>query len=45
MIIVEKNTGPKIPYEVNGTVITFDDELSLKLQKLQKDLCPWTWTR
>lgn len=37
MIIIEKNAGPKIPYEVEGTKITFDDELSLKLSKLQKD--------
>ena len=37
MIVIEKNKGPKIPYEVNGTTITFDDELSLKLAKLEKD--------
>ena len=37
MIIVEKNAGPKIPYEVEGYRITFDDELSLKLNKYQKD--------
>lgn len=37
MIIIEKNEGTKIPYEVSGTTITFDDELSLKLSKLQKD--------
>lgn len=37
MIIVEKNAGPKIPYTVEGTKITFDDELSLKLAKLEKD--------
>ncbi len=37
MIIIEKNPGTKIPYEVDGTKITFDDELTLKLSKLQKD--------
>mgnify|MGYP007101836376 CR=1 FL=1 len=37
MIVIEKNAGPKIPYEVNGTVITFDDELSLELSEYQKD--------
>lgn len=37
MIIIEKNPGTKIPYEVDGTKITFDDELTLKLAKLQKD--------
>jgi len=37
MIIVEKNAGPKIPYEVNGTKITFDDDLTINLQKRQKD--------
>ena len=36
MIIVEKNEGTKIDYEVSGTKITFDDELTLKLAKLQK---------
>jgi len=37
MIVINKNEGPKIPYEVNGTKITFDDELTLKLAKLEKD--------
>ncbi len=37
MIIVEKNAGPKIPYEVNGTKITFDDDLTINLAKRQKD--------
>ena len=37
MIVVEKNTGTKIPYEVSGTKITFDDELTQNLKKLQKD--------
>lgn len=37
MIVINKNEGRKIPYEVNDTVITFDDELSLKLAKLEKD--------
>lgn len=37
MIIVEKNTGTKIEYEVSKSKITFDDELTLNLAKLQKD--------
>lgn len=39
MIVVEKNAGTKIDYEVNNnkTTITFDDELTLKLSKLEKD--------
>lgn len=37
MIIIEKNPGTKIAYEVNGTKITFDDQLMLKLTKYEKD--------
>ena len=37
MIIVEKNQGPKIPYEVNGTKICFDDDLTINLSKRQQD--------
>ena len=37
MIVIEKNAGPKIPYEVNGTKITFDDDLMLNLAKRQGD--------
>lgn len=37
MIIVEKNEGTKIDYEVSGTKVTFADELMLNLAKLQKD--------
>ena len=37
MIIVEKNAGPKIPYEVEDTYLTFDDELTLKLSKYQRE--------
>lgn len=45
MIVIEKNEGTKIEYEVRNTKITFDDELMLNLQKLQreepvhKDIC------
>ena len=39
MIIVEKNQGPKIPYEVNGTKICFDDDLTINLSKRQQDWC------
>lgn len=38
MIVIEKNTGSKIPYEVSGTKIDFDDgALTLKLERYQKD--------
>jgi hypothetical protein len=37
MIIIEINEGPKIPYEVNGTKITFDDDLMLNLAKRQSE--------
>lgn len=37
MIIVEKNVGPKIPYEVTGKKICFDDDLTINLAKRQKD--------
>ena len=37
MIVIEKNVGPKIPYEVNGTKITFDDDLMLNLAKRQDE--------
>ncbi len=37
MMIVQKNEGTKIPYEVNGTKITFDDDLTINLKKRQAD--------
>lgn len=37
MIIIHKNKGEKIPYEVSGKRITFDDDLSLNLAKQEKD--------
>ena len=37
MIVIEKNPGEKIPYEVHGTKVTFDDELTLNLAKLERD--------
>ena len=37
MIIIEKNAGEKIPYEVTGKKITFDDDLTINLAKRQKD--------
>ena len=37
MIIIEKNVGPKIPYEVVGTKIIFDDDLMLNLKKREYD--------
>ena len=37
MIVINKNAGPKISYEVSGTKITYDDDLTLNLAKRQKD--------
>lgn len=37
MIIKEINAGPKIPYEVDGTRICFDDDLSINLAKREED--------
>ena len=37
MIVIDKNVGPKIPYEVIGTKIIFDDDLMLNLAKRQDD--------
>lgn len=37
MIIINKNEGKKIPYEVTGTKITFDDEIMCNLAKYERD--------
>ena len=37
MIIIEKNVGPKIEYEVTGKKICFDDDLTINLAKRQRD--------
>ncbi|MCD8294692.1 MAG: hypothetical protein LUE27_05590 [Clostridia bacterium] len=37
MEITEKNTGAKIPYEIDGNRITFDGDLGIDLEKRQKD--------
>lgn len=37
MIIIEKNEGAKIPYEVSGTKVCFDDDLTINLAKRQDD--------
>lgn len=37
MIVIHKNEGPKIPYEVSGKKICFDDDLTINLAKRQKD--------
>lgn len=37
MIVIEKNEGPKIPFEVSGKKICFDDDLTINLSKRQKD--------
>ena len=37
MIVIEKNQGSKIPYEVTGKKICFDDDLTINLAKRQGD--------
>jgi hypothetical protein len=37
MKVIEVNTGEKIPYTVSKTKVTFDDELTLNLAKLERD--------
>jgi len=37
MNVIEKNTGPKIEYRVEGTKITFRDEMTLDLSKYERD--------
>ena len=38
MNVIEKNNGAKIPYEVKGTKIVFnDDELTLNLARYERD--------
>ena len=37
MKIIEINEGAKIPYEVDGTKICFDDDLTVNLAKRQED--------
>lgn len=38
MIIIEKNQGEKISYEITGNKITFgDDEITLNLEKYERD--------
>jgi len=37
MIIIEKNEGTKIPYSVNDTKVTFDDDLTLNLASREQD--------
>lgn len=37
MNVIEVNQGEKIPYEVKKNKITFDDELMLNVEKLERD--------
>lgn len=37
MNVVEVNTGKKIPYSVSKNKITFDDEIMLNVEKLERD--------
>lgn len=37
MKIVEKNEGTKIPYSIDGTKLTFNDEITLDLSKYERD--------
>lgn len=37
MIVIEKNPGQKIDYEVNKTKLTLDDDLTINLAKREED--------
>lgn len=37
MIVIEKNPGEKIEYEVTGKKICFDDDLTINLAKREED--------
>ena len=37
MIIVEKNQGTKIPYEIDGNKIAFNDEITINLEAYERD--------
>lgn len=37
MIILEKNEGIKIPYTVDGTRVTFNEELMVNIEKYERD--------
>lgn len=37
MTVIEKNPGQKIPYEVHGNKICFDDDLTINLEKREED--------
>lgn len=37
MIIIEKTEGVKIPYEVDGNKITFNDEIMFNLERYERD--------
>lgn len=37
MKVINANEGPKIPYDVHGNKITFDDEIMLNLEKKEAD--------
>ncbi|MGD9567509.1 MAG: hypothetical protein AB7V48_04205 [Sedimentibacter sp.] len=39
MIIINKNEGAKIPYSINGTKVTFNDDLTINLASREQD-CP-----
>lgn len=37
MIIVEKNQGTKIPYEIDENKITFNDEITFNIEAYERD--------
>lgn len=37
MKVINANVGPKIPYDVTGSKITFNDEIMLNLEKKEAD--------
>lgn len=38
MVVLEKNAGNKIPYDVSGTKVTLNDELMINVAKYQRDV-------
>lgn len=37
MIVIEKNEGAKIPFSVDGTRVTFNDDLTINLASREQD--------
>ena len=37
MIVINKNEGPKIDYDLNGYRLTLDDEMTIRLDRYERD--------